>query len=103
MERKNRRLVYFTFVIITLVAAVCTFKKVYDNHVEAEYTVLEKKITEAARSCYLDKICEGESTTFGFLVKSGYLTSMVNTVTKEYIQDDLSVTCKDYRCSVKLR
>ena len=103
MERNNRRLVYFTFVIITLVVAVCTFKKVYDNHVEAEYLVLEKKITEAARSCFLDKICEGESATFGFLVKSGYLTSTVNPVTKEYLQDDLVIKCLDYKCSVKLR
>lgn len=103
MEQRNKNLITFTFTIIFLVIVICTIKKVYDNHIEAEYTVLEKKLTESAKSCFLDKICEGEETTFGFLVKSGYLTSTVNPVTKEYLQDDLVIKCVDYKCSVDVR
>ena len=103
MEQRNKNLITFTFTIIFLVIVICTIKKVYDNHIEAEYTVLEKKLTESAKSCFLDKICEGEETTFGFLVKSGYLTSTVNPVTKEYLQDDLVIKCVEYKCSVDVR
>lgn len=103
MEQSSKSLILFTFIIIFLVVVICTVKRVYDNHIDAEYTVLEKKLTESAKSCFLDKICEGEETTFGFLVKSGYLTSTVNPVTKEYIQDDLVIKCIDYKCSVNVR
>lgn len=58
--------------------------KVYQNHVDRLYLVLNNEIKESAKKCFLEKNCEGEIT-LGDLTSKGYVGVLVDPVTKEEV------------------
>ena len=61
--------------------------KVYQNHVDRLYLVLDNEIKESAKKCFLDKNCEGEIT-LGDLKNKGYIDVLVDPISKEEISKD---------------
>ena len=61
--------------------------KVYQNHVDKLYLVLDNEIKELAKKCFLDKNCEGEIT-LGDLKNKGYIDVLVDPISKEEISKD---------------
>lgn len=61
--------------------------KVYQNHVDKLYLVLDNEIKESAKKCFLDKNCEGEIT-LGDLKNKGYIDVLVDPISKEEISKD---------------
>lgn len=86
-----------------LLIVVGTFKKVYDEHIEKEYLVIEKYIQENAKRCFLEDICEGNKTTVKFLIENKYISSKVDPVTKEYIDENTVITFENNECLLKLK
>ena len=62
--------------------------KVYQNHVDKLYLVLDNEIKESAKKCFLDKNCEGEIT-LGDLKNKGYIDVLVDPISKEEISKEL--------------
>ena len=103
MGKKNKKMIVFTILLFTIIVVVATIIKVYTNHVDNLYKVVEKKIAETTIACFQDEICTGKKTTLGFLIKNGYLKSQVNPITKEYISEDLVIKYKDGKCKFNIR
>lgn len=50
--------------------------------------VTEKRITEAAKDCYLKDICKNEKITLKELYDNNYLEKESNPITKEYYNEN---------------
>lgn len=83
---------------IIILIIVATSIKVYNNHKNGLYRVVDQRIEEAAKKCFIESVCD-EETTLGFLIENKYLDNQVNPITKEFISTDLIVTCKDFECT----
>jgi len=103
MEKKNKNLLIFIGGLLILIIGIASIIKVYTNHIDSLYMVVEKKISETAKDCFLEGICEGDETTLGFLIRNGYLSTQINPVTKETISENLFIIFKNGRCSVNIR
>jgi hypothetical protein len=103
MEQRNKKLIWFTVLIAIFIIVIGTVYKVYKNHIEHEYEVVEKKISENAKKCFLEEICTGNETTLGFLISSGYLDKQINPITKEYVDEALVITFDGEKVSVSIR
>ena len=102
MEKgKNLTSIIVLLIVITIIGA--TALKVYNTHIDNLYKVVEKRICEAARQCYIDKKCEGQKVKIDDLIKEKYLTNQVDPKTKEYINSDIVVTYNGASCSVDIR
>lgn len=97
---KNVKLSLVMIGLIIGIISIGTTFKVNDEHREKLLLVSKGKIEYAARNCYLDEVCTGETVDLGFLIKKGYIDRQVHPLSKEYIQDNLNVKCKDYVCEV---
>lgn len=102
MEKKSKYLIFFMLIIIFMTIVIGTIIKVYSNHKENLYRVVEQKISETAKSCFIDEICTGNETTLGFLIQNGYIDPQLNPITKEYLSEDLIIQCNNI-CSVNIR
>ena len=100
---RNKNILVITLAIILIVVVVATVVKVYNNHIDSLYTVVEKRIEESARKCFIEEKCSGDKTNLGLLIKEGYITSQVNPVTKEYISEDIIITYDGSFCDVNIR
>jgi len=88
-------------IILTIVSA--TIYKVYATHQEKLILVAEKKLSEAARQCIIDEICsEEEAITLKVLIENKYLDRIVHPISKEYLNENLLINCKNYTCIVSL-
>ena len=61
------------------------------NYNKKSYLVVEKKIVEAAKKCYLEEKCSGDEIKLKDLYKHKYLETVVNPVTKKIYDDDLPI------------
>lgn len=100
MEKSKGINILLVLGIIVLVI-VATSLKVYNNHKSGLFRVVDQRIEEAAKKCFIEGAC-GESTTLGFLVEKGYLENQVHPITKEFVKADLVITCKDYTCDTSV-
>ncbi len=87
---------------IVSVVVVGTYNKVIGQHKEKLLQVASSKIEEAARDCYLDGVCTGETTTLENLINFGYLGSQVHPISKEFISGSLVIACQDFACTTDL-
>lgn len=101
METKNK-ITFALFLGLVVLVTVCTALKVTSRHEEKLILVSQRKIEEAARKCYLEGKCTGESTYLGHLIKEGYLDAQVHPISKEFISEELTVSCKDFDCTTEL-
>ncbi len=80
---KKGLIIIITLIILFIIGSI----KVYQNHVDKLYLVLDNEIKESAKKCFLDKNCEGEIT-IGDLKNKGYIDVLVDPVTKEEVSKD---------------
>lgn len=90
MEKKKNNFLYIVLgvlLVLLLLAAI----KALNNHHEKEYLVVNNKILESAKKCYLNKECEGDIT-LKDLYDKGYLDKVFDPVTKEAIDEKKCIT-----------
>lgn len=96
MEARSRKLVAIIFIIVFVVILIGSFRKVYLNHINKSYKVIEEKIVYAAKKCFLEEKCTNGKTTIKELVDLGYLNTIPgNPVSKENIDEDIEIVVKD--------
>lgn len=87
MIKLNRIVVSGTIVIIVLMIGIPTFFNIKKDHEEKLIKASENKIADAAKQCFLDEKCKGESTNLQSLYNMGYLDVQVNPITKKYYNE----------------
>ncbi len=99
---KTSRLISLTIVILIIIV-ICgaTSYKIYSNHRADLLKVTTKKIEEAALKCNLEGSCE-DKMTFSKLKEKGYIDNEIHPITKEFINDNLEITCSNYECKTKI-
>ncbi len=85
----ENKLSYIVIIVIIFLFLIGSYK-VYDNHIDKLYLVVNNKIKEEARKCYLAGDCSGEIT-LKELIDKEYIDVMVDPVTKEEIDDSLCI------------
>lgn len=103
MEINTKTLSIVLIALIILIVFVSTVVKSYRNHIDNLYEVVESKIEEEAKKCFMEKKCEGTETTLGNLISLGYLDKQINPVTKEYVSEELVITFDGNECNTSIR
>lgn len=97
MEKKKTNLIYViigTFVILLIYA---TYKTI-DNHHEKEYQVVNSRILEAAKECFLKEECKGQII-LKDLYDKNYLKTQIDPVSKEDVDPNKCIEFKDNEAS----
>ena len=81
---------FFAVLFVILIISAC-YKNVNDHH-KKEYLVVNSKIKEAAKSCYLKNDCKGKIK-LKDLYEKKYLDTQVDPVTKEDMNENI---CLEY-------
>ncbi len=91
---KNIKLSYLIYFIagFSILLLVISAYKVERYHEKKLYLVINNKIKEAAKECYLKSDCEGK-VILKDLYKKKYLDEIVDPVTKEVMDEN---TCLNY-------
>ena len=103
MEINTKTLSIVLIALIILIVFVSTVVKSYRNHIDNLYEVVESKIEEEAKKCFMEKKCEGTETTLGNLISLGYIDRQINPVTKEYVSEELVITFDGNECTASIR
>lgn len=103
MVKLSRKLTKFIYFVIVILIVCGTIKKVYENHIDREYLVIEKEIKENAKKCFIEEICTNNETTIKFLISSGYITKQIDPVSKEYIDENTLIKYENNECTLKIR
>ncbi len=99
--KKSKGINILLVICIIIIIVVATCLKVYDNHKNGLFRVVDQRIEEAAKRCFIEGVC-GEETTLGFLIEKGYLENQVHPITKEFVKKELVIICKDYACETSV-
>lgn len=102
MEKFSKVLSSLLVISLIIVIIGATFLKVSSRHREKLLLVVTRKIEEATRKCYLEGNCQEGSTTLGSLISNNYLDKQIHPITKEFIKEELVITCKDYSCKTNI-
>lgn len=87
----KKYLIFVTIGIVFIIISIPTIYKIIKNYNNKSYLVVEKRIKEAAKRCYNEKKCKGDSVTLKNLYKKKYLDIQVNPVTKKKYDEDLII------------
>jgi len=93
MVKKKINIWYLVILLIIIILIIGIYKAI-NEHQEKEYLVVNNKILESAKECYLKGDCEGEIT-LKYLYEKEYLVVQVDPVTKENINEDMCITFKE--------
>ena len=88
-------MIYITFLLSMLIIVSFSIYKVQKKHDNFVLQVSEKRITEAAMSCYYEEKCFENKVTLGELIFMGYLKEEVNPKTKMYYSHESYVEKKE--------
>lgn len=102
MEKSKHINVIIVFLIITFIS-IMTIIKTYNNHINSEYTVIEKRICDAVKTCLQDEKCTEGEITLSTLIDNDYITQQTNPITKEYIDTNTMVSYKNNTCTIDIR
>lgn len=91
----NKITIIGSIIAILLIISVPTIYKVYKNHVDNLYEVVEEKIIGAAKKCFYDEKCNREKILLKELYELNYLEKVNNPVTKEYYNENSYVSRKN--------
>ena len=98
MEKKrisNTFIIVITFLIITTFIITKTIILINENHENKQIYAMKSKVEYYAKRCYLEEKCSGEIT-LQTLYDNKYITSeVVNPITKEVIDSNLSIKYED--------
>ena len=90
---KNKMINYYIIALILGVALlfiIVASYKVRKDHEDNLHLVVEKRIKEAARECFLNEECEGKIT-LEDLYEKDYLNVQIDPVSKENMNSDLCI------------
>ena len=93
MEKKIINYWYLLTIILVILVVIAGFKNL-NNHHEKEYLVVNNKILESARQCYLKEECSGEIT-LKELYDKGYLETQIDPLTKENMDENICLKYED--------
>ena len=88
MTKFNKFIIIFTIVIVFGVIIGVTAFKVITYHDKKVNLVESKYIIEKAKRCVYDKVCNESKITLQELYDNGYLEKQVNSITKEYYNNE---------------
>ena len=104
MKNMSKKYIIFTSIaILFLIIAFPTTYKIIKNYNNKSYIVVEKKIKEAAKKCYLEEKCTGDETTLKVLYENNYLDTIVNPVTKKIYDENLVIKKSENGFTVNVR
>ena len=89
MAKKKYNIWYIIISLILIIFIIGAYKAL-KNHQEKEYKVVNNKILEAAKKCYLDKECVGK-TLLKDLYAKDYLNTQIDPVSKENMNEDICI------------
>lgn len=92
---KDRVVIYTTIIAIILIIGCPTIYKVVKNHNQKLYTITEKRIIEAAKKCWNEDECSGDTITLKDLYNNKYLKKQSDPVTKKYYSEDSKIIKKE--------
>ena len=90
---KINNIIYF-IIIISSIILIASIYKAEKNYEEKLIFSTNKKITEAAKECFIRKDCEGKIT-LQDLYNKEYLEEVINPVTKEVMDKNTCLEFKD--------
>ncbi len=81
---------WYIFIGLIIIILIVAFYKNINNHHKQEYKVVNKKILESAKKCYLKGDCTGEITLKDLYDKK-YLETQIDPVTKENMKENICI------------
>ena len=98
MSRK-KIIIYLTICGIIIITLIPTTYLIVKNHNNKLRDVTYKRITEAAKKCYLKEDCTEDKITLKELYDKKYLKKESNPITKEYYNEEsyVKVSNKEYK------
>lgn len=85
---RNKVIIYMTIISILLIISIPTIYNIIKKHNDRLTLVTEKRITEAAKDCYLKDLCRDKKITLKELYNNKYLEKESNPITKEYYNEN---------------
>ncbi len=89
MEKKRTNLIYVFLGVLIILFGLAAYKSLEKHH-EKEYQVLNSRILESAKDCYLKEDCTGEIT-IKDLYNKKYLDKQIDPVTKEDVDETICI------------
>lgn len=86
MENKSTIIIIVSILLVFIIGAY----KVYEGHIDKLYLVVNNKIKESARKCYLENKCS-EEITLKDLIDRDYIDVVIDPVSKEEIDQNLCI------------
>lgn len=80
-QKKTNLIIVFVVLFIVIVFGVAVYKNI-NSHYEKELLVVNNKILEAAKNCYLEEKCK-DNITLKDLYDKGYLEKQIDPGTKQ--------------------
>lgn len=93
MGKKKNSFLYIILGLLLVLLIIAAIKAL-NNHHEKEYLVINNRILESAKKCYLSKDCEGEIT-LKDLYDKDYLDTQFDPVSKEEMDEKKCITFKN--------
>lgn len=98
---EKNKIKFYIPIIIILFILLATVYKINKNREEKLYDVLYGEIEFFAKSCYLNKECEG-TITLQTLYDKNYLEIKYDPVTKEILDSDIEIEYINEEINIKL-
>lgn len=93
--KKNKIVIYLTFLILIFIVGVPSTYKVVKRHQERLLLNTIKQITEAAKDCYYNESCIDERITLAELYEKTSLGPQNNPITKKIYNSNSYVNVKE--------
>lgn len=94
MEPKKNNFVIILVALFIIILFVLAFYKNLNSHYEKELLVVNNKILESAKKCYLEEKCEGEIT-LKELYEKEYIEKQVDPSTKTDYNENVCIKWKN--------
>ena len=99
----NKIIVTGTLIIIILIIGIPTYINIRKDHEEKELNVVKKRISEAAKKCFLEEKCQGSSTTLEELYNNDYLEEQTNPTNKKLYEPSSKITYEKGKINLDLK
>lgn len=98
----NKIIVPGTIIIIILMIGIPTYINVRKDHEQKMTSVVNKRIIEATKKCYLDGKCDTNYITLQDLYDKGYLKKQTDPLTKKYYDPESKIIKENEKITLTL-
>lgn len=92
---KNKIILYITLLLLVFMITVPSILKTIDKHNRRLEEVAEKEIIEAAKDCYYNESCVGDTILLSELYEKTDLKEMINPISKKVYNSESYVDVKN--------